>query len=61
MPLTIKNHPLPYSLGWFLIVLLVSGWNWAESNRRPNRVLTYRSFTGLAILILMAGTIHYPG
>jgi len=29
--------------------------------RRPDRVFTSRSFTGLAYLILKAGIVHYPG
>ena len=32
----------------------------AESNRCPHWVLTPRSFTGLALLILRARTNHYP-
>lgn len=34
----------------------------AGGNRthRPNQVLTYRSFTGLALLTLRAGIVHYP-
>jgi len=31
-----------------------------ELNSRPNEVLTSRSFTGLAFLILKAGTILCP-
>lgn len=39
-----------------------ANWKWirAESNCCPNWVLTFRSFTGLAFLILKAGSVHCP-